>query len=86
MAGVDKLCHFRKLWREKCRFADELRVLQPNTPFRAQGFATQHSLWWLKVLVERNIPFRLQGVAIQHSFWDFSTPFGGLRRWLQFGA
>ena len=30
-----ELCHFCKLWQEKCRIADELRVLQPNAPFRA---------------------------------------------------
>ena len=30
-----KLCHFCKLWQEKTRIADEFKVLQPNTPFRA---------------------------------------------------
>ena len=53
-----ELCHFCKLWQEKCRIADGfrvlhptlvlgLRVLHPSTPFRAQGFATQHSFWGL---------------------------------------
>ena len=38
-----ELCHFCKLWQEKTRNADGFRVLQPNTPFRAWGVATQHS-------------------------------------------
>ena len=29
----------------KCRFADELRVLQPSTSFRASGVATQHPFY-----------------------------------------
>ena len=39
-----ELCHLCKLWQEKCRIADAFRVLQPNTPFRAKGVATQHFL------------------------------------------
>ena len=38
-----ELCHFCKLWQEKTRISAEFRVLQPNTPFGAYGFATQHS-------------------------------------------
>ena len=38
-----ELCHFCNLWQEKTRIAEEIRALQPNTPFRASGFATQHS-------------------------------------------
>ena len=38
-----ELCHFCRLWQEKTGISAEFRVLQPNTPFRASGVATQHS-------------------------------------------
>ena len=67
-----------KLWQEKRRIADVLTVLQRNTPFRAQGLATQHSFYGLGCCnptlllglraLQRNTPFRAQGLATQHSF------------------
>ena len=56
-----KLCHFCKLWHENLKLLTRsgfcnpalllrLRVLQPNTPFRASGVAAQHSVWGFRAL------------------------------------